>query len=135
LQAVPGKENAMTEKSVAADTLPALQHLLARQAAALRLRLRHLDESGLARADDAPREVIDRKDEAALDLAQTVDGAEARRDAAALCAIEAALRRVERGDYGRCADCGEAIALARLQLEPAAERCAPCQQAREEGRR
>ncbi|RZU02580.1 TraR/DksA family transcriptional regulator [Rivibacter subsaxonicus] len=121
----------MAEEFVGADATPVLRQLLERQAAALRQRLRHLDESGLARVDEEPREVLDRKDEAALDLAHAVDGAEAHRDAVALCAIEAALRRVERGDYGRCADCGEAIALARLQIEPAAERCTPCQQARE----
>jgi RNA polymerase-binding transcription factor DksA len=33
-----------------------------------------------------------------------------------------------RGDYGVCEDCGEPIGAARLQAQPAALRCAACQQ-------
>jgi RNA polymerase-binding transcription factor DksA len=37
-----------------------------------------------------------------------------------------ALDRIAEGTYGRCRECGEAIAPARLEAMPAAERCARC---------
>lgn len=43
-----------------------------------------------------------------------------------LARIEAALRRVEAGDYGYCTVCGEPIAAARLEVDPAATRCIRC---------
>ena len=45
--------------------------------------------------------------------------------------VERALQRIEVGDYGECQECGEAIVLARLQVQPFAEMCINCQQARE----
>ena len=47
--------------------------------------------------------------------------------------LEQALRRIENGDYGACLECGETIALARLEAQPMAELCIDCQQARESG--
>lgn len=40
--------------------------------------------------------------------------------------LDAALRRMDEGEYGWCDDCGDDIALARLQLDPAATRCVSC---------
>jgi DnaK suppressor protein len=40
--------------------------------------------------------------------------------------IAAALRRIERGDYGDCLRCGEAIAIRRLEFDPAAPLCIDC---------
>jgi DnaK suppressor protein len=40
--------------------------------------------------------------------------------------IAAALQRIEVGDYGDCVHCGEAIAIARLQLDPATPLCIDC---------
>ena len=37
-----------------------------------------------------------------------------------------ALERIAEGTYGKCRECGEAIAPARLDAMPAAERCAQC---------
>jgi DnaK suppressor protein len=45
--------------------------------------------------------------------------------------ISAALRRIAGGDYGYCVSCGEAIALARLEHDPAAALCIDCASARE----
>jgi RNA polymerase-binding transcription factor DksA len=36
---------------------------------------------------------------------------------------------LKQGAYGRCADCGERIAAARLRVLPFAERCRECQSA------
>ncbi len=41
--------------------------------------------------------------------------------------IEAALARIEAGDYGDCARCGEEIPLKRLELDPATPTCVACQ--------
>lgn len=40
--------------------------------------------------------------------------------------IEAALKRVDEDEYGWCVECGEAIAPKRLEIDPAAARCAGC---------
>ena len=43
-----------------------------------------------------------------------------------LSQIEAAFRRMEAGEYGYCATCGEAIAGKRLTADPAAHLCVGC---------
>jgi DnaK suppressor protein len=40
--------------------------------------------------------------------------------------IDAALARVDDGDYGWCVECGETIEAKRLKVDPAAPRCAGC---------
>lgn len=40
--------------------------------------------------------------------------------------IQAALSRVQSGDYGRCTACEEEIALPRLQADPASGLCIAC---------
>ncbi|MDP6572315.1 MAG: TraR/DksA family transcriptional regulator [Rhodospirillales bacterium] len=40
--------------------------------------------------------------------------------------IEAALGRIEDGEYGYCAECGEEIPPKRLAIEPTIERCVDC---------
>ncbi|TVQ56136.1 MAG: TraR/DksA family transcriptional regulator [Rhodobacteraceae bacterium] len=40
--------------------------------------------------------------------------------------IEAALRRIDEGEFGYCVACGKPIAIARLDLVPHAARCAKC---------
>lgn len=52
-------------------------------------------------------------------------------ETAHLGAIDAALARIGAGTYGECTDCGTDIALARLQAQPEALRCIPCQTAYE----
>ena len=43
-----------------------------------------------------------------------------------LAEIEAALAKLEDGTYGKCEDCGEAIAPARLEAMPSARFCITC---------
>ncbi len=45
-----------------------------------------------------------------------------------LLLIDAALRRIEEGEFGYCIRCGEAIPKARLEVDAAAPRCVPCTQ-------
>ena len=50
----------------------------------------------------------------------------ARRQQAKLLAIDAALRRIEAGDYGDCFVCAEPIDPRRLTVDPTATRCVSC---------
>jgi len=45
--------------------------------------------------------------------------------------IEEALKRLERGKYGKCAECGADISEQRLQALPFAVRCRDCEAAKE----
>ena len=45
--------------------------------------------------------------------------------------IDAALRAIERGDYGVCVECGARIAAERLRAYPYADRCIDCAEAAE----
>ena len=49
-------------------------------------------------------------------------------DAKILQAIEEALYRMEKGTYGICRDCGDPIAVARLQAIPWTRVCITCKQ-------
>lgn len=48
------------------------------------------------------------------------------RRAMAIRRIEAALKRLDEGEYGWCVECGEEIAPKRLESDPAAPRCSGC---------
>jgi len=43
-----------------------------------------------------------------------------------LAEIDAALERLDRGDYGRCETCGTGIGAARLEALPMTRRCITC---------
>ena len=45
--------------------------------------------------------------------------------------IMAALKRIHDGDFGYCTECGEDIALKRLQYDPTVPTCIDCQRARD----
>ena len=45
--------------------------------------------------------------------------------------VRAALERIADGDYGDCAQCGEPVGLARLQVRPETPFCVSCQSLRE----
>jgi len=63
--------------------------------------------------------------------AQAMSKETGRRRRQKLIQIEAALRRLEGDDYGFCQDCGEEIAPARLEVDPAVLLCIDCASARE----
>ncbi|MHA6765619.1 TraR/DksA family transcriptional regulator [Streptacidiphilus sp. PAMC 29251] len=43
-----------------------------------------------------------------------------------LADLDQAMERLERGEYGRCEQCGEPIPAERLEARPAATTCVPC---------
>lgn len=57
---------------------------------------------------------------------QAMASAQSRRRAGRLKAIAAALKRMDEDEFGWCQDCGEAIPVARLELDPTAARCVSC---------
>ncbi|WP_299504213.1 TraR/DksA C4-type zinc finger protein [uncultured Roseobacter sp.] len=57
---------------------------------------------------------------------QAMAQAQARRRQAERQKIAAALQRLDEGEYGFCTDCGEEIAPARVQADPAIARCLDC---------
>lgn len=57
---------------------------------------------------------------------QAMAKAQDARRAARVQMIDAALKRLEAGDYGYCVECDEEIPLKRLEVDPAAPRCIAC---------
>lgn len=57
---------------------------------------------------------------------QAMAVAQQRRRQAERAAIDAALARIEEGEFGFCVKCGEEIAPARLEHNPAASTCIQC---------
>jgi DnaK suppressor protein len=49
-----------------------------------------------------------------------------RRQQRRLQAVDGALSRLSKGDFGVCFQCGERIALPRLQFDPTVTRCINC---------
>jgi DnaK suppressor protein len=107
--------------------LTALRDLLTYRLAELRAEIHAAEQSRRAVPVAEPDEVSDRKDEASRRQEIELDGAQEQRDVDELKDVEAALRRLDAGVYGDCTDCGEAIPMQRLQVQPAAKRCARCQ--------
>ncbi len=66
----------------------------------------------LSRADALERQAIAREGE--------------HRRQREIARIESALTRMEEGEFGHCAVCGETIAAARLDLDPATPVCVGC---------
>lgn len=57
---------------------------------------------------------------------QAMAKAQDARRGARIMMIDAALKRLEEGDYGYCAECDEEIPAKRLEVDPAAPRCVKC---------
>src|SRR5210317_599226 len=63
--------------------------------------------------------------------AQAMSKETGRRRRQKLLQIEAALRRIEHDEYGYCQECGDEIAPARLNVDPAVSLCIRCAEAGE----
>jgi DnaK suppressor protein len=67
-------------------------------------------------------------DRAVGDWVRDVAISQAARDTRELDDIGGALKRIDDGTYGECIDCGEDIPRPRLDANPSAARCIPCQE-------
>jgi DnaK suppressor protein len=74
-----------------------------------------------------PAAPSDEMEQSVDNLARAVEAAVVEVSSSAVRGIENALRRLRSGAYGRCSDCGDRIAAARLRVLPFAERCRDCQ--------
>lgn len=77
---------------------------------------------------DRPADELDR---ALEETVRAADYAVVRQDIEDVRDIIAARRRLAAGSYGRCIDCGDAIAYERLLAYPTAKRCIACQREHE----
>ncbi len=113
-----------------ADLFARLKGARAQVAGAIEARLHG---HGLDRHAEAglPRRADDTDDDAAAEAQRTMDIAQLSHTTTELAEIDAALARVNENTYGDCVECGEPIGFARLQVQPMAVRCAPCQGKRE----
>ena len=67
-------------------------------------------------------------DRAVGDWVRDVAISQTARETQELEDIGSALKRIDDGSYGECADCGEDIPRPRLDANPSAARCIPCQE-------
>ena len=77
--------------------------------------------------DDFPDEMDIASSEVNLQFA----GRLREREQGLLAKIDAALQKIEDGEYGECVMCGEQIGLARLKARPVAELCIECKSEQE----
>ncbi|MGH9382758.1 MAG: TraR/DksA family transcriptional regulator [Vicinamibacterales bacterium] len=77
------------------------------------------------------REVLDQAESSEVDIQDEINFALLQMKAETLSRIDAALRRLEEGTYGKCFECGDGIAEPRLRALPFAVRCKDCEEARE----
>jgi DnaK suppressor protein len=75
----------------------------------------------------AATDIHDTKDLASNSELTLLKDAEERRDQNELADVNAALSRLNGGNYGVCVDCAQPIDLLRLTAIPAAARCLACQ--------
>lgn len=123
----------MTARPTTADTAQ-YKALLTQRGAVLAASLKE-SLSTSKQNDPASRaaEVHDWKDDAFADLLKNTHNTELAHLQAELAAVRAALHRIDDGSYGACSDCGREIGRERLQVQPSATRCLPCQQSVELG--
>jgi DnaK suppressor protein len=86
--------------------------------------------AGQESADDGTEDIVDRANNAYnRELMFSLSDTERN----TLLQIENALRRMDDGTYGRCSNCGQNIALPRLEALPWARFCVDCQELAEKG--
>jgi len=90
-----------------------------------------LDEQDRISEDDRAPVTLDQESVGRLSRidamqVQAMALAQERRRNAERLAIAAALQRIEVGEFGYCAECGDPIAIRRLRNNPTAVRCLDC---------
>ena len=74
-------------------------------------------------------QVHDTEEASVADMLVDLNLATIEHHVAELRQVEDALLRMSEGEYGWCRECGAPIGWARLQVNPAAQRCIRCQEA------
>ena len=89
---------------------------------------REINKHGEQQYSDLVQGAGDPEDAATATVLVDLNLAEIDRDARELRAIQDALARLKRGEYGYCQRCGEEIPAARLEAMPQATLCVKCQE-------
>ena len=103
------------------------QTLLSRRATLLRQATRAEDDIRWFDSHVSPEMEEEAQEENLTRLLGRLDD----RARAEIAAIDDAIARMERGDYGACEECGEEIPVERLEAMPSATLCVTCAEARE----
>ncbi len=103
-----------------------LRSLLDEQEARVRRQLSALGPTTVPVPREAPFENADLADE---EVGEQTNDVMLVRYRSELEQLNAARERMQQHSYGICVDCGEAIPFLRLQAQPTAMRCLPCQTA------
>jgi DnaK suppressor protein len=86
--------------------------------------------AGQESADDGTEDIVDRANNSYnRELMFSLSDGERQ----LVLQIDAALKRMDDGAYGRCANCGQTIAMPRLDAVPWARFCIDCQEMAEKG--
>lgn len=75
--------------------------------------------------------MLDEGESSEVDIQDEIEFALLQLKTETLHKIDVALRRLDDGTYGRCFECGDQIAEARLRALPFAVRCRDCEEAHE----
>jgi RNA polymerase-binding transcription factor DksA len=122
------------KKALTTSQRAQLEGLLVAQQRDLERRLA-ADLGAQGRAERAREDLLEGSgsgdDTAERESEREVDLVQAGLERAELAAVTGALRRLREPGFGHCVDCGVAIPFERLQVEPWALRCVPCQAAQE----
>lgn len=73
-----------------------------------------------------PDDFPDEMDTASSEVNLQFTGRLREREQGLLSKIDAALEKIDHGEYGKCVNCGEDIGIARLRARPVAELCIEC---------
>ena len=123
-------DKAKTAVELPQDGLQALRERLEKQRDEILSMYKQDLKAGQESADDGTEDIVDRANNAYnRELMFSLSDAERN----TLLQIENALRRMDEGSYGRCANCGQNIAPARLDALPWARFCVDCQELAEKG--
>lgn len=95
---------------------------------------RELDKHEQQQFQDLVQGTGDPEDDATANLLVDLNLTELDRDVEELRAVQGALARLKRGEYGRCQSCGRQISPARLEAIPQAALCIDCQTRAEQSR-
>ena len=124
------KQTAKPAPEVTSDSYEALRERLLKQKQEI-LDMYNQDlKAGQESADDGTDDIVDRAN-AAYNRELMFSLSDGERQL--LLQIGDALRRMDQGSYGRCSNCGNTIAVQRLEAVPWARFCIDCQELAEKG--
>jgi RNA polymerase-binding transcription factor len=127
---VPNAQKKATHRSEDALDIDALRDRLLRQRDDILSMYRQDLRAGQESTDDGTEDIVDRANNSYnRELMFSLSDGERQM----LLEVEAALKRLELESYGKCINCGRAIAPKRLQALPWARYCIDCQELEEKG--